>query len=64
MKKNKKDLVRYNPKPRQITCSNCQYFRSDFVENKWKYVEEKNIRCVLHGFSVKKSANCHGHEFK
>jgi len=61
---NKKDLVGYNPKPKQRTCSNCKQYSSDSVKHLYGYVEEKNIRCALHGFAVKKSANCSGHEFR
>lgn len=63
-KVNKKIQMGYEPKPKHPMCSNCIHYRSDFIENKWKYTEEKNIHCDYGGFAVKKSANCNVHEFK
>ncbi len=64
MSKKFKELMGYNPKPKQKICSNCVYFKSEFVENEYHYKEEKNIQCSLGGFAVKKTANCKEHEFK
>lgn len=63
-KSNKKAEMSYNPKPIQKMCSNCIHFRSEFIENQWKYIEEKNIHCDLGGFAIKKSANCDFHVFR
>lgn len=61
---NKKIEMGYDPKPKQKMCSNCSHFMSEFVENEWKYMEEKNIHCVIGGFSIKRTANCNLHVFK
>lgn len=64
----------YNAKPILPVCGNCAAFASDKVLPAWmeddnKYVGkqrynvdehgvEKNLRCLDHGFAVKKMANC------
>jgi len=43
-------------------CSNCEYFASDLVEmNSYgtTWTDEKNKRCLLGGFAVKKMSTCH-----
>ncbi len=56
-----KEQQGYEPKPTFPMCSNCQHFRSDKVMNQWKYEEEKNIRCRLGGFAIKKQGTCNKH---
>jgi hypothetical protein len=51
----------YDPKPTFAMCSNCKNFKSDKIRNQWGY-EEKNIRCGLGGFAVKKQGTCKMHE--
>ncbi len=56
-----KEKQGYNPKPIPFICSNCAYYRSDFVEQKsygavWS--EEKNIHCGIGKFAIKKTATC------
>lgn len=60
-----KEQQGYNPKPLPSVCMNCAEYRSDkgvsrgtFGDFKW----ERNIRCGLGGFAVKKTATCN--EFK
>jgi hypothetical protein len=54
----------YDQKPIPRTCGNCANFRSEFTEpvpecNKvGVYREEKNMRCCLGGFAVKKKGTC------
>jgi hypothetical protein len=45
----------YVPKPQ--TCSNCLHFHSEIVDRKY-LGEEKNLRCGIGGFAVKKMATC------
>ena len=50
-------------------CSNCKWFKSDFIENKYGFQEEKNLRCACElpncgGFAVKKQGTCNVHLFK
>lgn len=60
-----KDEQGYNPKPIHPMCSNCTSFKSEFVKAIYHdYSEEKNIRCELGGFAVKKQGTCNKHEFK
>lgn len=58
----------YNPKPEYNICSNCIQFESDMVEIKdtfgsRPYYDEKNKKCTLGDFVVKKTATCSAHEF-
>lgn len=49
------------------TCSNCVHFRSEIETippyNEWctSYTKEKNMRCALGGFKVKKMGACIEH---
>jgi hypothetical protein len=55
----------YDKKPKSRVCSNCRHYMSDFITQKnlyGDYEEEKNKRCGLGGFAVKKTATCN--EFK
>lgn len=59
----------YNQKPIPPECRNCKHFTSEFKKQEWGYYEgyyevERNFRCVIGGFAVKKTANCKKHEFK
>ena len=53
----------YELKPVFAICSNCKHFKSDKIINEWNYEDEKNIRCELGGFAVKKTATCKMHQF-
>ena len=53
-----KDLQGYDPKPIPKTCANCCFYESDFVENGYGYLVERNIRCGWGQFAVKKTATC------
>jgi hypothetical protein len=54
----------YVPKAVPQTCGNCAHFLSDFIRqppafgspNGWE--EEKNLRCGIGGFAVKKMGAC------
>ncbi len=62
-----KDQQGYQEKPVPHVCANCKYYSSDFVENKGRYgswTEEKNKRCILGDFAVKKTASCNKFEMK
>lgn len=54
----------YNPEASQRVCGKCFYFQSDKVEQLGYngkpngYILEKNLRCTLGGFAVKKLALC------
>lgn len=48
-------------------CANCVHYSSDIVEVIQQfggYLTEKNIRCILGGFSTKKSAWCKKHALR
>lgn len=48
-------------------CHNCSSFMSDFIsEQRWgtEYKVEKNIRCSLYSFAIKKSTVCDSHTKK
>lgn len=58
-----KEAQGYVAKAVPQTCGNCAHFRSDMIEQKSSYMgttwfAEKNIRCGIGGFTVKKMANC------
>ena len=66
-----KEHCGYEAAPTLPTCGNCGAFASDFVPPTWVKPEElhkwedgtyakveKNLRCLDHGFSVKKMAAC------
>jgi hypothetical protein len=53
----------YDPKPVFHVCGNCGAFISTFKKydlgfSGEAYSEEKNLRCLDHGFAVKKQATC------
>ena len=52
----------YDPNPVQRMCSNCKNFTSEKTERTGVfggiYVEEKEKRCGIGGFAVKKTATC------
>lgn len=70
----------YVEKPIPRTCANCQYFRSDMLLAAWMIEAnrsysvpryslpasglEKNRRCDLGGFAVKKTATCNSFAHK
>jgi len=54
----------YQAKPIFPMCSNCKHYNSDMVNvNRFygDFKEEKNIRCGLGGFAVKKQGTCNSH---
>ena len=57
-----KENQKYEASPKFPMCSNCKHFRSDKVENAYKYIEEKNIRCGIGEFAIKKQGTCKMHE--
>lgn len=59
-----KEQQGYNPKPVFPTCSNCTFFQSKMIKNEYNYTEEKDIRCGLGNFVVKKNSTCTRHSFK
>lgn len=64
-----KELQEYNPKPINRSCSNCEWFKSDLIEGKYGFVQEKNLRCACElpdcgSFAVKKQGVCVMHNFK
>ena len=63
-KQNKKEEMGYTPKPIQKMCSNCSHFSSVFEKTEYGYMQEKELRCSIGGFAVKKQGNCNIHEFK
>lgn len=51
----------YTAGPSRAICSNCDHYTSKMVtiEGAWStWTEEKNKRCGLGGFAVKKTATC------
>ena len=63
-----KERQNYDPKPIHKICSNCSAFTSVVVDVKgWGntvYAEEKNMRCGIGGFAVKKGGTCNEHKRK
>ena len=59
-----KERQGYNAKAAQRVCMTCQHFMSDHEEQRGYdgrlngYMMEKNIRCGLGGFAVKKMGLC------
>lgn len=57
----------YNPKPDPAQCANCTQFKSDQVGtegwDKKTYYQEKNMRCGIGGFAVRKRGTCTEHKF-
>lgn len=60
-----KKQMGYQPKPVFEICSKCKHIRIDKVAAPWNknVILEKNVRCVLGGFAVKKQGTCDEHEF-
>jgi len=58
----------YNPKPDPQQCANCKHFKSDTIGtvgwDKKTYYQEKNLRCGIGGFAIKKRGVCTDHKFK
>ena len=58
----------YNPKLIPPMCMNCDHYESDMLPvsgfSVLSYLNEKNIRCGIGGFAVKKMGTCALHEFK
>ena len=51
----------YNEKPIPRTCANCRNYSSELIVHRNSfggYTQEKNKRCGLGGFAVKKTATC------
>lgn len=52
----------YEPKPIQRVCMNCKHYTSKYadVHNVWdkSYQVEKELRCDLGGFAIKKMGTC------
>ena len=51
----------YNENPIPRTCANCRNYSSELIMHKHafgEYTQEKNKRCGLGGFVVKKTATC------
>lgn len=49
------------------TCGNCQHYRSQIVEKVYDqaygaWMDEKDKRCTIGGFAVRKTAACDRHE--
>jgi hypothetical protein len=63
-----KAIQNYSEKPFVKTCSNCRHFRSDLftIDGGFypSFQQEKNLRCNLGGFKVKKTALCDAWEAK
>jgi hypothetical protein len=65
--KNAKKEQGYEAKPVFPMCSNCAHFQSDFITDKGYFGEftmEKNLRCGIGGFAVKKQGSCQQHKKK
>ena len=59
-----KTIQGYTPKALPQFCSACIHYRSEFIKNQWQFTEEKNIRCGLGGFAIKKQGTCNKWEGK
>lgn len=67
MSKQKKQKMGYEEKPIRKMCSNCVHFKSDIIEEVIYgriYYNEKNLRCLIGEFAVKKTAVCDIHVLK
>lgn len=57
-----KDNQGYNPKPRPQICRECKNFQFEKVFTheyaREKYYKDKNLKCCIGGFAVKKIATC------
>lgn len=62
-----KKIQNYNPKPTPAECSNCREFQKESTfTHEWfgkKYYRDKNLRCGIGGFAVKKRGTCTNHKF-
>lgn len=60
-----KKAQNYYATPDRAICSTCKHYTSDQVVSSWnnKVLLEKNIRCGVGGFAIKKKATCSSHEF-
>jgi hypothetical protein len=68
-----KERQMYTPKFVPMTCSNCAHMKCDMELPAWmgkqpgvwddKYKLEKNHRCGLGGFAVKKMGSCNEHTY-
>lgn len=47
----------YDPKPISRVCMNCEHYKSDIIKGIGIF-DEKNKRCGLGEFAVKKMATC------
>lgn len=61
-----KQAQNYMPKASPNYCSNCQFYRSDkeVKMNNWsktEWIDEKNMRCGIGGFAIKKQGVCDVH---
>lgn len=56
----------YDPNPIFPICSNCVHFTCDKIPSAWNkdFIQEKNIRCGIGEFAVKKQGTCTLHSFK
>ena len=59
-----KEMHKYNQKPVFPMCCNCKSYTFEMVDNGYGYYIEKNKRCSVGGFSVKKTATCEKHVFE
>jgi hypothetical protein len=66
-----KDKQGYEARPTPRVCVNCFHFKFDRVQtiepslwSKNGYWEDKNLRCGIGGFSVKKMATCNLFQIK
>jgi len=60
MKKSKQQEAKelQNFRPKGSFCSNCKNLRLEIEENESGFLIEKNIRCGIGGFAVKKLSDC------
>ena len=61
-----KKVQNYTPKASPAYCSNCQHYASEkeIKQSTWsgdKWEQEKNIRCGIGGFAIKKQGVCDLH---
>ena len=69
MSKQKDAKAKQNYRTEPNACGNCQYYQSQYVEKRYDafdglhvWDEEKNKKCTLGGFVVKKMAICDQHK--
>lgn len=55
-----KSVQNYNAKAIPQTCANCANYKSEFIVSTWnpEYKQEKNLRCGIGGFAIKKMGTC------